>query len=472
MPVRRLKRRLTKNSSRKKIGAAITSAIAAFFLTTFKLVVGIATGSLGILSEAAHSALDLIAAITTLFAVRAADKPADTEHPYGHGKFENISALFETLLLLLTCVLIGREAFVRLLFKKVAVEITFWSFAVMLTSIAVDLSRSRMLSRTAKKFHSQALEADALHFSMDVLSSSIVIFGLLGAKMGFRFADSFAALGVSIIVMLISIRLGKRAIDVLVDRSPNRKLVASIREAALGTKGVEELKSLRVRDSGGKIFVDMVVELPRLLPFELAHSLVDEIEKRVRAVRDEIDVVVHAEPVETVRETVIDKVRFAAEKVEGKIHELEVFSTKTGFEIDLHLEVEDTDTIETAHKKADALEHAIRDQVRNVDHIFVHIDKSSAKLIDATLPNFRYNELPVKLLKFVRSHEGVVGCSDLNFAESESGLRVAMVCQFDETLSLENTVKMVNELEEAIIKKLPMISKVVIHQEPESHNIG
>ncbi len=445
--------------------------IAAIFLATFKLVVGIATGSLGILSEAAHSALDLIAAITTLFAVRAADRPADTEHPYGHGKFENVSALFETLLLLLTCILIGREAVGRLLFKKVTVEITIWSFAVMLTSIVVDFTRSRILLRAAKEFHSQALEADALHFSMDIFSSSVVMFGLIGTKMGFTFADPFAALGVSVIVMFISIRLGKRAIDVLVDRSPSRKLVAGIRDAALKSKEVKELKSLRVRDSGGKIFVDMVVGLPRLLPFEQAHSLVDEIEKRVRAVREEIDVVVHAEPVEASTETVIDKVRFAAEKVDGKIHELEVFSTKTGFVIDLHLEVVDTDTIETAHKKADTLENAIRDQVGNVDHIFVHIDKSSVKPIDAKLPNFRHSDFPMRLLNFVKSQKGIVRCSDLNFAESESGLRVAMVCQFDETLSFDNTVKMVNELEEAILKKFPVISKVVIHQEPVSHDI-
>jgi divalent metal cation (Fe/Co/Zn/Cd) transporter len=176
--------------------------------------------------------------------------------------------------------------------------------------------------------------------------------------------------------------------------------------------------------------------------------------------------------VEASAETVIDKVRFAAEKVDEKIHELEVFSTKTGFVIDLHLEVVDTDTIETAHKKADTLENAIRDQVGNVDHIFVHIDKSSVKPIDAKSPNFRHSDLPMRLLNFVKSQKGIVGCNDLNFAESESGLRVAMVCQFDETLSFDNTVKMVNELEEAILKKFPVISKVVIHQEPVSHDIG
>lgn len=462
---------MTNAASREKIGAAVSSVIAAVFLTAFKLIVGITTGSLGILSEAAHSGLDLMAAGMTLFAVKASDKPADLEHHYGHGKFENLSALFETLLLLLTCFLIAREAIERLLFRKVEIDVTFWSFAVMVTSIGIDFTRARILSRAAKKYHSQALEADAIHFSTDILSSSVVIFGLIGAKLGFAFADPVAALGVSIIVVFISVRLGKRTIDVLVDRSPDPKLVDSLRQAALKSKEVEELKSLRVRVSGGKIFVDMVVGLPRLLPFEQAHSLVDEIEKRVRAVREGIDVVVHAEPVETDKETIVDKVRFAAEKTESKIHEVEVFSTQNGYVADLHLEVDDAETIEAAHKKADALENAIRAQLGNIDQIFIHIDKSSVKPIRATSLNFRNSELPSRLLRFVKSKHGVGSCNNFNFTESESGLRVAMVCQFDETFSLEDTVRIVKELEKNIVKEFPQISKAVIHQEPISHSV-
>ena len=196
---------MTNSSSREKLWAASSSVIAAIFLTVFKLTVGIATGSLGILSEAAHSGLDLMAAGMTFFAVRAADKPADSEHHYGHGKFENISALFETLLLLLTCFLIAREAISRLFFKHVVIDVTTWSFVVMFTSIAIDFTRARILSRTAKKYHSQALEADALHFSTDILSSSVVIFGLIGAKFGFSFADPISALGVSVIVVVIQL---------------------------------------------------------------------------------------------------------------------------------------------------------------------------------------------------------------------------------------------------------------------------
>jgi cation diffusion facilitator family transporter len=459
---------LTNVSSHEKMTAAFSSVIAAVFLTAFKLIVGISTGSLGILSEAAHSGLDLMAAAMTLFAVRAADKPADSEHHYGHGKFENISALFETILLLLTCFLIAREAIERLFIREVVIEVTRWSFVVMATSIAIDFTRARILSRTAKKYHSQALEADALHFSTDILSSSVVIFGLIGAKFGLNFADPVAALGVSVIVVWISLRLGKRTIDVLVDRSPDPALVTSIRTAALASGEITELKKLRVRDSGGRLFVDMVVGLPRLLPFDQAHKLMDGIEQRVRKIRDGIDVVVHAEPIESGQETELDKVQFAAALTGSKIHEVEIYSTETGLVVDLHLEVGDADTIEKAHQKADELEASIRSQMVNVDRIFIHIDKSPGSMIEATSVNFRNSELPRQLLEYVGGRREVVSCGNLNFTESESGLRVAMTCQLDEKYSLAETVRIVNELEEDIIKEFPQISKAVIHQEPVS----
>lgn len=465
---RGLRHRLTQESSREKSRAAVSSVIAAIFLTAFKLTVGIVSGSLGILSEAAHSGFDLVAAVTTLFAVRASDKPADLEHHYGHGKFENVSALFETLILLLTCFLIGREAIARLFFKKVMIEVTFWSFAVMFTSIIVDFTRSRILLRTAKKYHSQALEADALHFSTDILSSSVVIFGLVGAKLGLTFADPVASIGVAIVIFFISLKLGKRTIDVLVDRSPESALVADIRAAALGIREVEEIRSLRVRVSGGKIFVDMVVGLPRLLPFERAHALVDEIENEVRSVREGIDVVVHAEPVQTNRETMVDKVKYAAEKVECNIHEVELFTTQNGFVVDLHMEVKDGETIESAHHKADMLENAIRSQIENVAQIFIHIDKQLSKPKRANTPSLYTTDLPAKLLDYVTRKPGIVKCKNVNFTESDSGIRVAMVCQFDGTSPFEDTLKIVNDLEMDIVKRFPKISRVVIHQEPVS----
>ena len=217
-----------RDSDREKMVVALSSVVAAIGLTSMKVVVGLLTGSLGILAEAAHSGLDLVAALLTLFAVRFASRPADASHHYGHGKVENLSAFLEAGLLILTAIWIIYEAIRRLLFHDSHVEITIWAFVVMFVSIVVDATRSRVLLRVARQTGSQALEADALHFSTDIWSSSVVIAGLLVVWLAERFslpgwleqADAIAALGVSGIVIWVSARLAKETIDALLDRAP------------------------------------------------------------------------------------------------------------------------------------------------------------------------------------------------------------------------------------------------------------
>lgn len=205
---------------KKKKRVALLSVLAAILLTGFKLVVGLLTGSIGILSEALHSALDMVAAAITYFAVSVSDKPADKDHNFGHGKVENLSAFIETLLLLVTCIWIISEAVHRLVSGETMIEVTFWSFAVVITSIVVDFSRSRALKKVAKETNSQALEADALHFSTDIWSSAVVLVGLICASFGFYMADAIAALLVAAIVIYVSYKLGKRSIEVLLDKVP------------------------------------------------------------------------------------------------------------------------------------------------------------------------------------------------------------------------------------------------------------
>jgi cation diffusion facilitator family transporter len=288
-------------AEREKRLVAASSVAAAVLLTTLKIVVGFKTGSIGILSEAAHSGLDLVAAAVTLWAVRASAKPADKDHPYGHGKIENFSALFETGLLLATCVWIAYEAVKRLLFEDVHVEATVWAFAIMFISIVVDVSRSRALSRAAKKYRSQALEADALHFSTDVWSSSVVIVGLLAVVASRAFgipwlarADAVAALGVAGIAVLISLRLGKKSVDDLLDAVPP-DLLSQV-AAVAHVEGVVEVSQVRVRRSGPDVFADVTLEVPRGLSLEAAHDLAERSEQAIRAAMPGADVVVHAHP--------------------------------------------------------------------------------------------------------------------------------------------------------------------------------
>lgn len=291
-------------AQREKNLVALSSVGAAVLLTTMKVVVGVTTGSIGILSEAAHSGIDLLAALMTFWAVHASSKPPDQDHLYGHGKIENFSALFETGLLLATCVWIAYEAGKRLLLGGVHVEATAWSFVIMAVSIVVDVSRSRALARTARKHRSQALEADALHFSTDVWSSAVVLVGLAGVWFAHRSglewlarADAIAALGVAGIAALVSVRLGRKSVDDLLDAAPTGLLEAVARAAAT-VDAVVGVTQVRVRRSGPKTFADVILQVPRGLPVERAHEIAHAAEDAIRGAVLDVDVMVHTEPAE------------------------------------------------------------------------------------------------------------------------------------------------------------------------------
>ena len=295
----------TQEAKKEKRAAALSSVIAAIGLTTFKLIVGLLTNSLGILAEAAHSGLDLVAAAMTYFAVRVSDKPADEEHPFGHGKIENLSALFETVLLLATSGWIIYEAIQRLFFVSIKVEASIWSFIVMGASIIIDFTRSRLLSRAAIKYKSQALEADALHFSTDIWSSSVVILGLIGLSIASRIpgldwmhrADSIAALVVAVIVIYISAELGWRTISALLDTAP-RGLAEKIEKVAGSVPGVVDAHAIRIRPSGAHTFIDMHVTMDGSVTLKEAHAATEVIEDAILKEISPADVTVHVEPAE------------------------------------------------------------------------------------------------------------------------------------------------------------------------------
>lgn len=295
------------NSAQETTRAAMASIFAALILTALKLGTGLASNSLGLLSEAAHSGLDLIAALLTLLAVRISARPADAHHPYGHGKIENISALAQTLLLLLTCGWIVREAVERLFFAAPTVEPSFWGILVMLISIGVDYSRVRMLRRVARRHKSQALEADALHFSTDIWSSIVVLLGLclVGAgrllPLGPGFsgwmqkADAVAGLLVAALVVFASLRLGREAVNILMDARPNAPDI-QIETAVLRVPGVRALSRLRMRESGPNVYVDMTILLDGNISFDAAHNISLHVEQTVLELLPGADIMVHFEP--------------------------------------------------------------------------------------------------------------------------------------------------------------------------------
>lgn len=287
----------------EKQWAATSSVVAASGLTVFKVVIGFATGSLGILAEAAHSGIDLFAATLTALAVKTAAKPADRDHPYGHGKIENLSAFIETLLLLVTCFLIVSAAIRRIVSGKIEIEVTGWSFIVMLTSILVDISRSRRLSAAASKYKSQALEADALHFSTDIWSSAVVIIGLFCVKLsewlkGYEFlhyADAVAAIVVGLIVIQIIVKLSMRTINALLDSAPpglDKKIIGAVE----ALHGVKDCHNVRIRSFGSQCFIDLHIHVAGTTSLKDVHSLTEEIERAIQRFVPNADITVHPEP--------------------------------------------------------------------------------------------------------------------------------------------------------------------------------
>jgi len=283
----------------EKQRVAGVSVLAAIFLTGIKLVIGIITGSLGLISEALHSGLDLVAAVVTYFSVRLSDNPPDREHNFGHGKIENISAFIETILLLITCVWIIYEASHRLISGNTQIEVSKWSYIVVIISIIVDFKRSRALGRVAKKYNSQALEADALHFSTDIWSSTVVLLGLVCANFGFFFADSVAALMVAFIVIIISYRLGKRSIEVLLDYAPREKH-SRIVNVLNSIPELNAFRNLKVRTAGPYTFVSLIVTLNSQLRLKYAHEICDKVENEICREVEKCDVIVHVEPVDRI----------------------------------------------------------------------------------------------------------------------------------------------------------------------------
>lgn len=295
--------RMNTEAGNEKQWVAMTSIIAALLLTGTKLAVGIVSGSLGVLSEAAHSGLDLLAAGMTYFAVRISDKEADARHAYGHGKIENLSALFETMLLLVTCIWIIYEAGNRLLgAKQVHVDAGIWTFLVIILSICIDIGRSRALMRAARKHNSQALEADAVHFSTDIWSSLVVLLGLLCVWLSGKLelpwlmkADSVAALCVAVIVSGVCLKLGKKSIHDLIDAIP-QGVQESIHAIAINHQGIIEVKRIRVRSCGADLFGDMVITVSSEMGVKESHFVADEIETTVKVVYPNMDITVHVEP--------------------------------------------------------------------------------------------------------------------------------------------------------------------------------
>ncbi len=463
------------DAAREKRAVALSSVLAAVGLTAFKLVVGLLSNSLGILSEAAHSGLDLVAALVTYLAVRVSDRPADQDHHFGHGKVENLSALIETLLLLGICGWIVYEAGRRLLFEPMHVEASVWAFVVMGVSIGVDIGRSRALLHAAQKHHSQALEADALHFQTDIWSSAVVIVGLglvrlaevLPPTWGWLVqADAVAAIIVAGIVVGVSVRLGRRTLDALLDRAP-AGLAERIGERIRAVEHVRACDRVRLRTAGPTTFVEATVRLDPGLPTALAHQVVQRVQEAVVAEWPRTEVAVLVEPADLAPEDIRGRIHLLADRLGLSVHDLHIYRMPDGYHVDLDLEVAGDLSLEEAHRVATQFESLQRElpQIAGGEtHIEVAAVGPQGKGTEVTAD---YGDLVAQVQAAAEACEDVSHCHDVRVRQVAGDLYVSLHCTCPGDLPMEEAHRRTAQLERRLHEALPEVAHFLVHIEPE-----
>jgi cation diffusion facilitator family transporter len=460
---------------REKRAVAGQSVLAALAITSLKIVVGITTGSLGILSEAAHSGLDLVAALVTFFSVRVSDKPADADHQYGHGKVENFSAFIETGLLLLTCFWIVSEAVKRIFFHHVEIEPSVAAFVVMFFSIAVDAWRSRALGRIAAKYDSQALEADALHFSTDIYSSAVVILGLALVQAGRSYrlawlsqADPIAALVVAGVVVYVSWRLARKTIDALLDAAP-----AGVRNQVLDkiatVEGVLEVDRVRIRRAGNRYFADVSVGLARNFTFQRSEQVVGEITARVHQILPDADVMVRPVPRARHAENIFDRIRAVATRHNFNVHDVSVQDLNGKLHVEQHLELDEQLNMKQAHDEVTRLETEMRAEVPEISTILTHIESEPAT-IETGEQMVREPALERRLKRIVAEFPEVLDAHEFQFKKVRDRLYVSCHCTLPDDMPLSRVHDVQTALEIRFKHDAPELFRVLIHPEPMTDN--
>ncbi|HSY11731.1 MAG TPA: cation-efflux pump [Verrucomicrobiae bacterium] len=460
---------------REKKAVALNSILAAVGITALKVVVGVATGSLGILSEAAHSGLDLVAAAVTYFSVRVSDKPADAEHQYGHGKIESFSAFVETGLLLLTCVWIVYEAGKRLFFHSVEIEPSVWAFVVMGVSIVVDSWRSRRLQRIAEKYDSQALQADALHFSTDIWSSSVVILGLALVMLGRKYqlhwlakADPIAALFVACIVVYVSSRLALQTVDTLLDAAP-AGIRSRIIEAVFKVDGVLEIDRVRIRRSGSRYFADVSIAMSRNVTFQKSEQIANEVSAQIRALLPEADVVVNAVSRASRQESLFDQIRAVATRNNLNVHDISVQDIGGKLHVEQHVELDERLSLKEAHDRVTRLELEMKQEVKQISDILTHIESEPAT-IETTDELLRAPSFEERLQAVTEGFPEVVDMHDLMFKRVAGRLYLSAHITMQDDLPLSRVHDIQTAVEGRFRQEVPELFRVLIHPEPTTDN--
>ena len=451
----------------EKEQVALTSIAASAALTIAKAIVGFSTGSLAILSEAGHSLIDLGATVMTYLAVRISGKPADDEHHYGHGKVESVSALGETALLFLLSGVVIWEAVKRLVEHEPHIVVaTNWAFVVMAASVVIDFFRARALTRVAKATQSQALEADALHFSSDLWSSLAVIGGLIGVSFGLWWADSAAALTVALLVCVAGWRLGRRTIETLTDTAPVGA-VANITDIVEKVAGVVAVEQVRARGVGDKTFIDLTVAVSRTLPLDRVSAIKSAVENALSSQMPGAEPSITTAPVALDSETVLDRVMVIARNRALAVHHVTVHNLQDRLAIALDLEVDGKLSLAAAHEMADGLESAIASELGTGVEVETHIEPlEPVDALGREAPPERVHAVQTALVELAVQDRALRNIHDVRVRETDDGEIVNFHCHVDPAMSVQTVHEKVDALERALKLHSSLIKRVIGHAEP------
>jgi cation diffusion facilitator family transporter len=463
--------------SAEKRRVALLSMVAAAAMTALKLAAGLFSGSLGVLSDAAHSGLDLTGAALTFFSVRVSDKPADEDHTYGHGKIENISSFGEAGLMVISCAWIIWEAIHRIVRHSVALHHSVWPVLVLLTSIAVDYWRSHQLAAVARRTGSPALATDAFHFASDIWSTLAVLAGLGASWIGahyqiqwLRYADPFAAVVVSLMILRITARLTRETIDVLMDQIPaetRRRIVREVEQV----NGVLAVEQARVRRSGADYFADLTLALPRRYTFEHTGELVREATDAVHRALPRADVVIHTVPRQARTESIFDRVRAVAARNNVSVHELSVQSHHGRLRVEQHVELDETMPLLQAHAFVSAMEAEILRETPEIDSVLTHIESEPAtieqreEMVEADRRiEQAMRDAAALFPEILDVHEIIVG-------RSGDHIHLSCHCTFPDDLTMGRVHEVMTSLEDRFKLACPEVYRVTIHPEPATDNL-
>jgi cation diffusion facilitator family transporter len=462
--------------SAEKQRVARHSMAAAAVMTLLKIGAGILSGSLGVLSDAAHSGLDLVGAALTYFSVHVSDKPADEDHTYGHGKIENLSAFSEAGLMALSCAWIVWEAVQRIFYHAVDLHHSLWPVLVLATSIGVDIWRSRQLRAVAVRTGSPALATDAFHFASDIWATAAVLVGLDAVWVGERFqiaalryADPVAALVVSLMILRMTVRLGHEAVAALVDEIPaetRRQLVREVERV----DGVLAVERARVRRAGAGYFADVTLALPRRFTFEHTGELVEAATAAVQRALPGADVVIHTIPRETKAESIFDRVRAVAARNNVSVHELSIQTHHGRLQVELHVELDETLALRDAHNFVTAMEAEILRNVPEVDSVLTHIESEPATIEQPEEELVEDRRLEQALRSAAAGFSEIVDVHDITVGRMGEHISLTCHCTLPDELPMSRVHQVITALEDRFKLECPEVFRVTIHPEPVTDN--